>query len=355
MHALEACVDRLAHSTKPPEIFRVLLDGSRLGAPRAAIFLWRQGVLRGWACRDYPLEAAGQLRHLSVAPGQTWLGEVLESSEPSALGSDQDGPDFGQPPAVETWALPIRIGPRTLAVVLAERSEGDPALDISALKLITAVARLRLEVDLAWRKLRAATGTTAAPAAVAPPTADMQADLPAHPDPKMAVSEPVPQPEPAVDVAIEEPHTGLVPAPDPAEQPERAADELASGLTQWLWPQRSMAGGNQRVPAALPLAGPVASRKLAPALADPRRLRAARAAAPAAWILDRGARAARRRSLLRVDDAGAPRPHPDPDPLRTRHHTAARDLRGAGGDLARTRRRHAPCGGRRWQGPRRPR
>ena len=227
MHALEACVDRLAHATKPPEIFRVLLDGSRLGAPRAAIFLWRQGVLRGWACRDYPPEAAGQLRHLSVAPGQTWLGEVLESSEPSALGSDQDGPDFGQPPAVETWALPIRIGPRTLAVVLAERSEGDPALDISALKLITAVARLRLEVDLAWRKLRAATGTTAAPAAVAPPTADMQADLPAHPDPKMAVSEPVPQPEPALDVAVEEPHTGLVPAPDPAEQPERARRDEA--------------------------------------------------------------------------------------------------------------------------------
>jgi hypothetical protein len=206
-------VDRLAHATKPPEIFRILLEVSRLGAPRNAIFLWRQGVLRGWACRGYPREAAERLRHLTVTPGETWLGEVLETSEPCALGPGQEGPQFGQPPAVETWALPIRIGPRTLAVVLAERSEGDPALDISALKLITAVARLRLEVDLAWRKLRAATGTATEPATAPPALADVQPVRPPQAAPEPPISQP-PQPAPEVQVEAD---TGLVAVADPAE------------------------------------------------------------------------------------------------------------------------------------------
>jgi len=201
LHALESGVAALARATKPQEIFHLLLECGALGAPRIAVLLWRDGSLRGWGCRGYPAEAASRLRELGVASEETWLARTLHSGEPVARAAGQDGPDFGQPPAAEAWALPVRIGSRTLAVLLAERSGTDPGVDLAVLGIITAVARLRLEVDLAWRKYRAA-AASGSPASDRPPSE-----------------------EPVVEKAPVE--VGLAPAVDPLEEAEYARQREA--------------------------------------------------------------------------------------------------------------------------------
>src|SRR5262245_20062283 len=149
---LESCVAAVARATKPNEIFRLLLDGGALGAPRVAILLHRDGSLRGWGCLGYPDPAASRLRALDVASDDTWLARALSSGESATRRAGQHGPDFGQPPAVEAWAFPVRVGTRAVAVLLAERSGDDPLVNRAVLEILTTVARLRLEVDLAWRR-----------------------------------------------------------------------------------------------------------------------------------------------------------------------------------------------------------
>jgi len=205
LRALESGVAGLARATKPQEIFRLLLESGAIGAPRIAVVLWREGSWRGWGCHGYSAEAASRLRGLSVASDATWLARTLHSDEPLARAAGQDGPDFGQPHAAEAWALPIRVGSRTLAVLLAERSVADPGVDLAVLGIITAVARLRLEVDLAWRKYRGA--TAAVPSA---------SDRPPSTEPLVEKA-----PAPAT---VE---VGLAPAVDPLEEAEQARQREA--------------------------------------------------------------------------------------------------------------------------------
>jgi hypothetical protein len=64
----------------------------------------------------------------------------------------------------------VKVRTKTLAVLVAERGADEPPLSPAALKVLTAVACLRLELDLAWRKVSAARATPAParPAAPAP-------------------------------------------------------------------------------------------------------------------------------------------------------------------------------------------
>jgi hypothetical protein len=179
LSALQKRVAAIAVATNPSEVFRLLMDASRLGAPRATVFLNRHGRLRGWGSRGYTAEAAARLRTISIEPDDHWLGGALAGAAGDELvrGPAETGPEFGQPPAVEALGFPVRVRSKTLAVLVVERSEGDPPLVPAALKMLTSVACLRLELDLAWRKFRASQQTPAG--ATAPPAEAVR--VPDHP------------------------------------------------------------------------------------------------------------------------------------------------------------------------------
>ena len=51
--ALEECVQSLVEAQSPSDIFKTLLSGSQSSAPRGAIFLIRQGIIKGWGSIGY--------------------------------------------------------------------------------------------------------------------------------------------------------------------------------------------------------------------------------------------------------------------------------------------------------------
>ena len=63
-----------------------------------------------------------------------------------------EAPDFGQPPSAESVACILRIDGKPIAVVLAEREEGEEPWVTEGLALIVGVAELRLQLNLARRK-----------------------------------------------------------------------------------------------------------------------------------------------------------------------------------------------------------
>jgi len=86
----------------------------------------------------------------------SWLGRIVrgQSSDPVRPGHGEGPPDFEQPPAHEIVAAPLRVSNRTVAVMLAEADETGPSETAEVLGAIVAVARLRLELDLALRRMR---------------------------------------------------------------------------------------------------------------------------------------------------------------------------------------------------------
>jgi hypothetical protein len=196
-------VSAMASAPNPSAVFRLLLDASRLGASRSTIFLVRHGRLRGWGSRGYTADAAARLRTISIGRGDdSWLGGFLreETGEELVRGPEDSGPEFGQPASVETLGFPVRVRSKTLAVLMAERSADDPSHVPAVLKMLTSVACLRLELDLAWRKFRAAReeaapapARAATPAVEAPRTSD-----PAESATSETSLEPVERSDPAV-------------------------------------------------------------------------------------------------------------------------------------------------------------
>jgi hypothetical protein len=160
LEALNRHVTALAEAESPSDVFKILLEAGALAAPRTAIFLVRQGVITGWASRGYPPDPAKRFRHLKVER-ESWLGRVVGggSSDPVRPGHGEGPPDFEQPPAQEIVAAPLRVSNRTVAVVLAESDEIGPSETAEVLGAIVAVARLRLELDLALRRMREARST----------------------------------------------------------------------------------------------------------------------------------------------------------------------------------------------------
>jgi len=182
LNAIQQRLAAMASAANPSAVFRQLLDASRLGAPRATVFLCRHGQLRGWGSRGYTADAAARLRTISIERGDSWLGGVLvkEVGDEIVRGPGDTGPEFGQPTVVETSGFPVRVRSKTLAVLVAERSADDPPLAPAVLKMLISVACLRLELDLAWRKYRAAREAAApTPARAAAPAVE----APRYPDP----------------------------------------------------------------------------------------------------------------------------------------------------------------------------
>src|SRR5262249_2894083 len=163
LETLDRKIAELASFLSPSEIFRALLEGTVAGAPRAAVFLLREGRWKGWSSLGYPTAAAQRQRQALLAADSGWMSALAAEDDVRwrTLAPGEVGPEFGQGPYDETLGLPVRVGGRTVAILIAERMSDESPWSAAALSLLCQAARLRLELDLAWRRLK----TLSAPAA----------------------------------------------------------------------------------------------------------------------------------------------------------------------------------------------
>jgi len=155
VNAVEECVQSLVDSQSPSDIFKALLKGSQSAAPRGAIFLVRQGILKGWGSIGYDEDVARAQRTYRTDADQGWLGELVKDPDGAIrVRSSGGNPDFGQAAPSDSAGIAVRVRGRTIAVLMAERSSGETLWLPSTLGTLVAVAQLRLELDLALRKLK---------------------------------------------------------------------------------------------------------------------------------------------------------------------------------------------------------
>ena len=96
--SLEQHVVALVGASSPSEIFKILLKGSQEAAPRGAIFLVRQGSIKGWGSIGYDPEVAAQQRAFTSAADAGWLGQLVsDTTLPLQQGGGGD-PDVGLEP-----------------------------------------------------------------------------------------------------------------------------------------------------------------------------------------------------------------------------------------------------------------
>ena len=152
---LDRLVRSLVDSATPTDAFKVLLEGSRQAAPRAAIFLIRQGRIKGWGTVGYGSEPSKLQRN-----DAGWLAQGAASETAiSEAGSVSADLDFGQPPAAEAFGVTVRVLDRPIAILVAERSADESPWLCPLLSMLVRVAELRLDLDLVRRKLKMAVGT----------------------------------------------------------------------------------------------------------------------------------------------------------------------------------------------------
>ena len=177
LETLDRKIAELASFVSPAEIFRALLEGTTAGAPRAAVFLMRDGKWKGWSSIGYPADAAQRQRLASLPADSGWFSALASEDDMRwrTLLPQEAAPDFRQGSYDETTGLPVRVSGKAVAVVVAQRRSGEEPWAPAAQPGRGGRARLRLELDLAWRRLK--TLTTAASAG--PPGAPVRAEEPA--------------------------------------------------------------------------------------------------------------------------------------------------------------------------------
>lgn len=199
IEAVEAKAKRLTTAEGPSDIFHTLLDGAALAAPRAGLYLVRKQVLKGWGTRGYARQDAEQFPTEEIEEGGAWPAALIEP----------DGPESTvRPDALsEAHAFALRVGGRVLAVVEISREPGQEPWHPEILGLLIRVAEIRLELDLAKRKidrlLLDRASEQAAPAAEEP--------KPVSEAPAAVESKPTPV----------EPATGMEPVAPAGEDPDQ--------------------------------------------------------------------------------------------------------------------------------------
>ena len=151
LEALEQHAAALASAGSASALFGALLEGARIAAPRAGILLLRGGRLRGWGSAGTSAGAAAAFRSLDLATGDSWAAPAIEAADPTLVSASPLA-SAGEPAAAACLALPVRAGGRVVALLVAERLADGPWAP-PALAVLTTMASLRLEVDLARRRL----------------------------------------------------------------------------------------------------------------------------------------------------------------------------------------------------------
>ena len=144
----------VARAGSAADVFRTLLETSRVAAPRATVFLVRQGEIHGWGSFGYSTDVAQAQRSYHADKEQGWLGEIAASGDGAPLPRRNDSavPDFGQPKATEAVGCAVRIDDRPIAVIVAERGLGESPWIPDGIALLANVAELALKVVLAHRR-----------------------------------------------------------------------------------------------------------------------------------------------------------------------------------------------------------
>lgn len=172
LERLDQHVRALAAAGSAPETFRVLLQAMPMVAPRAAIFLVRQGRLKGWnACGYDPAASAAQRAFDAEATAErqaAWAAGELRVAPPAP----GESPDFGQDRATERATIALRIQGRPVALLVAERHGQAQPWAPPLLSILQTIAELQLDVALIRKRDRARGAAEPAPAtAAAPPPA----------------------------------------------------------------------------------------------------------------------------------------------------------------------------------------
>lgn len=150
---LVSAVARLAEAESAPDVLRLLLEHSVLAGPRGVLLLLRRGRLQGWSARGYSGAEAQALRRLDLAPDEPPWSSLLSAAGPPLPVAGDALPGCAH--AEEALAVRLAAARRPLGVLVVARMAGEPPLRTEPLALLAVVACLRLELDLAWRKLRA--------------------------------------------------------------------------------------------------------------------------------------------------------------------------------------------------------
>lgn len=156
LETLDRRMAELASFVSPSEIFRALLEGTVVGAPRAAVYLLRDGRFKGWSSIGYEALAAQAQKQTTAPADSGWLASLAAEEDVRwrTLAAGESVPDFGQPHA-QAVGLPVRVGGKAVAILVAERHAAEEPWSPAALAILCQAARLRLELDLAWRRLKA--------------------------------------------------------------------------------------------------------------------------------------------------------------------------------------------------------
>jgi len=127
LETLDRRMAELASFVSPSEIFRALLEGTVVGAPRTAIFLMREGRFKGWNSTGYPARATQSQRGIVVPGDSGWLAALAAEEDVRwrSLTTGESVPDFGQSHAADTVGLPVRVGGKAVAILIAERGAGE--------------------------------------------------------------------------------------------------------------------------------------------------------------------------------------------------------------------------------------
>lgn len=155
LEELHRAVSVVAAAVTPPEVFRRLIETAGLAVPKVAVLLSRQDLLKGWGCAGYTAETSQRLRAFSAPANSGWLGGLLATDRRGMIprGGEHDDPQFGQT-VTETVGSTLRVGGRPVAVLIAERSTAEKPWEPDFLAVLIAVAEVRLELDLARRKIK---------------------------------------------------------------------------------------------------------------------------------------------------------------------------------------------------------
>jgi hypothetical protein len=172
LEGLDRQIRELIAAETPTDVFRALLSGARLTAPRAAVFLVRQNQIKGWGSVGYGSEAAQRQRAHTSPADAGWLGTLASAdeaiTETGTIGGDLD---FGQPPSAEWCGVPVRVRERAIALLVVEHGSREQPWFPTVLRTLVRVAQLRLEMDLLRRKVKPTPASAAREEHAAPETA----------------------------------------------------------------------------------------------------------------------------------------------------------------------------------------
>jgi len=145
IEAVESRARKITSAEGPSDIFHTLLDGAALAAPRSGLYLIRKGIIKGWGTRGRDKETAEQFHRFSSDSDTSWPG-VLAAP---------DGPESAvrQESMSETIGYAVRLGGKALAIVELERGPDEAPWYPEIVSLLVRVAEIRLELDLARRKI----------------------------------------------------------------------------------------------------------------------------------------------------------------------------------------------------------